>query len=171
MSEIAIAKINRFAPEQANVQPSEEPIFVLTSSQLLQVITRAIKPLQDEVKSLKATVATQEEKIRALESLQESETNRLCQDIAFDRKRISKLEHPERKPGQIELSRAEKIAKYLEARPDHKATFETLKGHLGIGNDLLNKSIKTLIKFYPGKYGIVHAPGDKRKRTIMLLPK
>jgi len=33
-----------------------------------------------------------------------------------------------KEPGKTETSRAEKIEKYLASRPDHKATFETLKG-------------------------------------------
>jgi hypothetical protein len=65
-------------------------------------------------------------------------------DIAYDRQRISKLETPKKEPGKTEISRAEKIEKYLSSRPDHRAIFETLKGHLGKGNDLLNKTIKSL---------------------------
>ncbi|WP_286857430.1 hypothetical protein [Methanosaeta sp. UBA356] len=77
----------------------------------------------------------------------------------------------EKKPGKTELSRAEKIERYLAARPDHKATFETLRGHLGIDKDLLNDAIKTLMASSPGRYGIVRAPGDKRKRALIMLPK
>ena len=74
-------------------------------------------------------------------------------------------------PGKTELSRAEKIERYLAARPDHKATFETLRGHLGIDKDLLNDAIKTLMASSPGRYGISRAPGDKRKRALIMLPK
>ena len=77
----------------------------------------------------------------------------------------------EKKPGKTELSRAEKIEKYLASRPDHKATFETLRGHLGIDKDLLNDAIKTLMASSPGRYGIARAPGDKRKRALIMLPK
>lgn len=76
-----------------------------------------------------------------------------------------------REPGKTEISRAEKIEKYIAARPDHKATFETLKGHLQIDNVLLNQAIKTLMDRAPGRYGITRAPGDKRKRTLVMLPK
>ena len=76
-----------------------------------------------------------------------------------------------REPGKTEISRAEKIEKYLAARPDHKATFETLKGHFRIDNVLLNQAIKTLMDRAPGRYGITRAPGDKRKRTLVMLPK
>ena len=73
MSEIALARINSFAPvaQQADVQPSEEPIFVLTGSQLQGIITRAILPLQAELRDLKDTVALQGKKMAALEATQD----------------------------------------------------------------------------------------------------
>jgi len=80
-------------------------------------------------------------------------------------------EKAKRGPGKTELSRAEKIERYLSSRPDHKATFETLRGHLGIDKDLLNDAIKALMASSPGRYGIARAPGDKRKRALIMLPK
>jgi len=78
-------------------------------------------------------------------------------------------EKAKREPGKTELSRAEKIEKYLASRPDHKATFETLKGHLGVDNDLLGIAIKSLLP--SGKYAIIKTPGDKRKRALVMLPR
>jgi len=83
MNNVALAKINSFASQamQADfVPPSEESVFVLTSSQLQDIITRAIQPLQDDVRDLKATVARQDEKIAALEATQETQAdNQLIQ--------------------------------------------------------------------------------------------
>ena len=64
--------INSFAHEaqQADVPP-EEPIFVLTGSQLQDIISSAILPLQAELQDLKDTVALQGEKIAALEATQD----------------------------------------------------------------------------------------------------
>ncbi len=180
MDNVAVASINTFgiAPK-ANVPPSEDPIFVLTASQLRQIITNtvheAVQPLQDEVMELKATTASQREeiasmgrKLASLEILQEQDTTRICLDIAYDRRRLAALEHPIKAPGKTEVSRAEKIERYLSARPDHRATFETLKGHLGINNDLLGIAIRSLLA--SGKYAIIRTPGDKRKRTLVMLP-
>jgi hypothetical protein len=74
MSEIALARINSFAyqAEQVNAQPSGEPIFVLTSSQLQELISRAI--------------------VEATEPL--------YREIAYDRQRIAKLEQREPQPMQ-----------------------------------------------------------------------
>lgn len=47
--------LNSFAhvAQQVDVQPSEEPIFILTSSKLQEVLTRDLQPLQNEVRDLK----------------------------------------------------------------------------------------------------------------------
>jgi len=179
MKEIAMASINTFGPSpKADVSPSEDPIFVLTSSQLQEFISRAIQPLQDRIESLEGLMGSQDEKMAALrtklaslESLQESEISRVCVDIAHDRRRLAALEHPTKEPGKTETSRDEKIERYLASRPDHKVTYETLKGHLGIDKDLLNDAIKTLMAASPGRYGIIRIPGDKRKRALIMLPK
>jgi hypothetical protein len=71
MIEIAKA-INSFAQKQANVSP-EEPIFVLTSSQLQEIITKATQPLQDEIRDLKNIVANLETKVSALEATQDTQ--------------------------------------------------------------------------------------------------
>jgi len=183
MSEIANASINTFgiSPKADFVPPSEQ-LITLTYGQLQDLITRAIEkavqPLQDEVGQLREEIAQDCQEIAALhtrlatvESLQESEISRVCVDIAQDRKRLASLEHPIKEPGKTVASRAEKIERYLSSRLDHKATFETLKGHLGIDKVLLNQAIKTLMALSPGRYGIARTPGDKRKRTLIMLPK
>jgi len=75
MKVVDTAQINSFAPIAAQtnfVQTSEELVFILTSGQLQDLVTqaiqKAIQPLQDEVRDLKATVACQDEKITALEA-------------------------------------------------------------------------------------------------------
>ena len=165
MDKIALASLNSFGPmPEAGVQPEEETIFVLTAGQLQEIISRSIQPLREEMTALCSRLAE-------LESLQESEISRVCCDIAYDRQRLARLENPIKRPGKTETARAEKIEKYLQSRPDHRATFETLKGHLGIDNVLLNQAIKTLMDGSSGRYGITRTSGDKRKRTLVILPK
>jgi hypothetical protein len=92
MSEIALAKINSFAhvAQQAEVSP-EEPIFVLTGSQIQEIINGAVQPLQAELQDLKDTIALHGEKIAALEATQdtqaENELNmlRLINDLRKDK--------------------------------------------------------------------------------------
>jgi hypothetical protein len=68
--------INNFllVEQEVYVPQAKEPVFILTSSQLQDIITKALQHLQDEVRDLKVTFARQDEKIVALEariSLQE----------------------------------------------------------------------------------------------------
>ena len=86
MSEIANARINSFAhvAQQAEVSP-EEPIFVLTGSQLQEIITRAVQEA----------------------------TERLYLEIAYDRQRISKLE--QREPQPLQKDRGEILRALLAA--------------------------------------------------------
>jgi uncharacterized membrane protein len=131
MSEIALAKINSFAhvAQQADVSPSE-PIFVLTATQLEDIITRALQPLQAELQELKDTVTFQGEKMAALEATEDFQQQKmdelvvmlqhnqlrlrletlnreveqfqvdLSTEIAYDRQRLTRLEQVEPQPLQ-----------------------------------------------------------------------
>ncbi len=70
MIEVATA-INSFASQAKQVDfvpPSEEPVFILTSGQLQDLITRAIEPLQDRIESLEGVLTKQGEEIAALKA-------------------------------------------------------------------------------------------------------
>jgi len=128
-----------------------------------QDLTGTYQSLKDEVEQLKGIIANLEAKVSDLEATQDS----LAENELNMLRLIADLRKKD--PGRTELSRAEKIVKYLEARPDHRATYETLKGHLGVKNDLLNDVINVLMAETPGKYSIVKDPGDKRKRSLVML--
>jgi hypothetical protein len=196
MIEVAKASINSFASGKADfVQPSDQ-LITLTLGQLKDLIQeateRAIVPLvarldalergvgcreggevsQDDRKGLDQILqvvrdlqARNDALKRELEAFQEH----VAQERAFDRQRIAKLEHKE--PGKTVLSRVEKIEKYLAARQDHRATFEVLKGHLGVNNVLLGDAIEALMSASPGRYTVGRIQGDRRKRVLIMLPK
>jgi len=165
----ALHSINAFP-----VSPSEQTISI-SLADLRQIINEAIQPLQARIESLEGALDSQRAEsaaLRAAVSSQEREHDKLIENQLIQLRLIHELkEKAKRNPGKTELSRAEKIERYLAARPDHKATFETLRGHLGIDKDLLNDAIKTLMASSPGRYGIARAPGDKRKRALIMLPK
>jgi hypothetical protein len=75
------------------------PVVTIPVS-LMQSLQDSLQALQDEVETLKATVARQDEKITALESTQEHDVNRICLDICQDRQRLAKLEKVEPQPMQ-----------------------------------------------------------------------
>jgi chaperonin cofactor prefoldin len=66
MIEVATASINSFAPvaSQADVSPIEEPVFILTASQLQDLIQEAIErattPLESRIESLERKVGSGE---------------------------------------------------------------------------------------------------------------
>ena len=133
---------------------------------LAEPIEAAPQSLQDRISYLEATIARLMEENAAMAATQAH----LIDNQLIQLRLIHELKEKAKKsPGKTELSRAEKIERYLAARPDHKATFETLKGHLGIDNDLLGIAIKSLLP--SGKYAIIKTPGDKRKRTLVMLPR
>ena len=126
----------------------------------------ALQSLQDRISCLEGIIVQLQEENAAMAATQAT----LSDNQLIQLRLIHELkEKAKRNPGKTELSRAEKIERYLAARPDHKATFETLKGHLGIDNDLLGIAIKSLLP--SGKYAIIKTPGDKRKRTLVMLPR
>jgi hypothetical protein len=133
---------------------------------LAEPIETALQPLQDRISFLETTIARLMEENAAMAATQAT----LSDNQLIQLRLIHGLK--EKKPGKTELSRAEKIERYLAARPDHKATFETLKGHLQLNNVRLNEAITTLIEAHPGSYSIQKAKtGDKRKKILVLLPK
>ena len=135
---------------------------------LAEPIEAAPQSLQDRISYLESIIVQLKEENAAMAATQAH----LIDNQLIQLRLIHELkEKAKRNPGKTELSRAEKIERYLAARPDHKATFETLRGHLGIDKDLLNDAIKTLMASSPGRYGISRAPGDKRKRALIMLPK
>ena len=78
---------------------------------------------------------------------------------------------PKDEPGKTSQDRATRLDHYMDARPDHKASYEALKGFLGINDVLLNSAIAALKKEHPGKYGTIKDAADKRKRILAVIPK
>ena len=135
---------------------------------LAEPIEAAPQSLQDRISYLESIIVQLKEENAAMAATQAH----LIDNQEIQLRLIHELkEKAKRSPGKTELSRTWKIERYLAARPDHKATFETLRGHLGIDKDRLNEAIKTLMASSPGRYGIARATGDKRKRTLVMFPK
>ena len=97
MDNIAAATINSFgSTPKADVPQSEESIFVLTSSQLRDIISQAVaeatRPLTDRLSLLEADTTTLKAEIVDLRASGEAEVERVCVDIAQDRRRLATLE-------------------------------------------------------------------------------
>jgi len=89
MEVVDTSQINSFASPamQADFEPpSEESVFVLTSSQLQEIIRQATAPILQELQALRAS--------------EEADIERLALDIAHDRQRLARLEKVEPQPLQ-----------------------------------------------------------------------
>jgi hypothetical protein len=144
----------------------------------LEEFIGAIQGLKDEVSELKATVASQSEEIAALRATaaeQKTDYEGLndlrCQDFSILARRLNGHLKKDQEPGKTEITRAEKIEKYLLSQPGRRASYESLRGHLGIDKFALNDAINVLMETSPGRYGITRSPGDKRKRTLTMIPR
>ena len=171
MEVVDTTQINSFAPITAQtdfpVSPSDQ-LITLTSGQLQDIIKEAIQFLQDRIGSLEARVTAQDEKIRALEATQDTHADNQLIQLRL----IHDLRESKKEPGKTEISRADRIERYLSSRPDHKASFETLKGHLQVDNVRLNETIKILVATSDHSYSIQREKsGDKRKRVLVMLPR
>jgi hypothetical protein len=171
MDIVDATQINSFGLT-GQIKPAEGPIFVLTGSQLQEIIKQTVQDALGSYEDLRQMVQDQAREIEALKAKLEAiqkDQDCLAENDLNQLRLIADLRKKE--PGKTEISRAEKIEKYLLSRPDHKVTFETLKGHLGTDNIRLSEAIKTLMHTSPGRYEITRTPGDGRKRTLTLLPK
>jgi len=118
MEEIPTASINSFGPmPEASVVPPEEPVFILTARQLQEVITRAIRPLEDELSKLRADQARDREEMAALieakreENIQEF--NGIYKSLMLHRGKLDELSNPKKQPG------TEKTASHLDSLETH----------------------------------------------------
>ena len=140
MDKVASARINNFGPSlKAGVTPEEESVFVLTGSQLQEIISRTIQPLQEEMTALRS-------RLIKLESLQEQDTTRICLDIAYDRQRLAKLEKSE--PGPTDEERIEMLQGYLRDKKTAglkpEASFTEARTYLEVSRSQFSKLVSKL---------------------------
>jgi hypothetical protein len=159
MTEVALASINTFGPSpKAGFESHSEQLITLTYSQLqgliAQAVQEAIQPLQDRISSLEDRVTgLQEEnaalhaKLASLESLQEQDINRICLDIAYDRRRLTALEKVEPQP--LQRDRGEILRALITANggkmlaKDARAKMRMDKGNFSRLLDTLDDYIDT----------------------------
>jgi len=168
----SIAKAIKALPlvaQQTHEPISEEPVFILTSSQLQEIITRAIQPLQDEVLQLKVTVAQQGEDIASLKS-----TERLnFDDIRDLYTAIGEIEQRQQNKGptvQPQPKGSKTNARITTLKTALKArgggmTFKEAEKLLGIKRNQMTKLVSQLDK---RSFEIFARAGSKREKIIRL---
>lgn len=162
MEVVDTTQINTFGPSpQADFVPqSEDPVFILTASQLQEIITRALQPLQDEIETLKATVTRQDEKIAALESTQETQAdNQLIQlRLIHDLREATKKEAQPLQKDRGEILRA------LLAANGGKMLAKDARQKMRMDKATFSRLLDTL----KDDIGIKPLHTDKRKLVLML---
>ena len=173
MIEVAEA-ISGFLPnaQVAPVSSTEEAVFVLTTSELKAVIsaavTEALKPALERVSDLEADISALKAEIVDVRASSESEIERVCEDIAFDRRRLCQLEQsmiPTPAPlGDKTAARTEKLKEFLKARGGG-ATFQEVERLLNIRPNQMTALVSQLDK---RRFEVFARSGDKRQRIIRL---
>ena len=163
MEVVDTTQIYSFAPIVAQVgfvQPSEEAVFIFTSGQLQEVINRAIQPLQDEVRDLKATVARQDEKIAVMEATQETQADNQLIQLRL----ISQLrEATKKEPQPMQRDRGE-ILRALLAANSGKMLAKDARQKMHLSKPLFSMLIASM-----GDYlEIKPMHSDKRKIVLLL---
>jgi hypothetical protein len=158
MDNVAVASINTFGPSlKADFVPTtEEPIFVLTRSQLKSLIQEATAPILREIQDLR-------ESISSIEARQDRDYERFAGDICDHGQRLRNLEKVKLQP--LQRDRGEILRALLVANGGKMLAKEArLKMHMR--KDQFSTLLKTcdFIETKP-----FHA--DKRKDIIILRSK
>jgi len=165
MSEIASASINTFgtSPKADFESPSEEAVFILNSGQLQEIITKALQPLRDEVRVLKATVACQDEKIAALEArIGLQEDNGLIQ-----LRLISQLREATKKEITPGIKDRGDILRALLAANGGKMLLSSARQKMHLRKDQFSQMLTTM----KDEIEVKPLHSDKRKMIIILKSK
>ena len=173
MDNIAVATINTFLPK-VEVQPVEEPIFVLTATELRQIITGAVRDATESILSqlnvLEAKITSLEKKNAAIEAQEETDISHLAEGQAQDRRRITALETRPAPPAQAEVKgertdqRITKLKEFLKARGGG-ATFQEVERLLGIRPNQMTKLVSQLDK---RSFEVFTRARDGRQRVLRL---
>ena len=171
MIELAEA-INSFLPSgQDDNVPQNEPIFVLTATELRQIIAASIeqatKSILSQLNALQGRITSLEKKYAILEAQEESDIGHLAESIGQDRRRITALEQtrtaPPAPPGEKTAARIEQIKTILKSRG--ATTFGELERILKISPREMLRITKRLDLRY---FEITRRPGDARQKILRL---
>jgi hypothetical protein len=149
MSEIASASINTFGPSpKADFVPtSEEPIFVLTRSQLKVIIHEATAPILQEIEDLRAR--------------QDRDYERFSGDICDHGQRLRNLEKIEPQP--LQRDRGEILRALLIANGG-KMLAKEARQKMHLGKQQFSLLISTMDEYIETK--TLHS--DNRKKILIL---
>ncbi len=123
------------------------------------------KTIDGTISPLLATIATQNQRIKALEEQQNQNIKNI--EIAFrvinkTRERVEVLEEAPDKVGPGTEDQQEQIETYLKKKPDHRATYGELRDLLGVTKSRFSQII------HGAKFAILQHRHDRRRRSLKL---
>jgi DNA-binding MarR family transcriptional regulator len=120
----------------------------------------------NETEDLRAEVATLRSELETLRQKWDADLDRVLREIAYDRQRLSKLEHPEdRDPTPTELAHLQRIEKHLKDSSRHAASFAELRGLLGVSPGRVSQLVK---KLDSQRFEVKRSASDHKARVLVL---
>ncbi len=149
MDNIAVANINSFgSTPKADVPQSEESIFVLTSSQLRDIISQAVaeatKSVYERLSLLEADTTTLKAEIVDLRASGEAEIERVCVDIATDRRRLATLEESRITPTKKTMDHLDELERMMSEDKSQQVSIAKGARLLGISKERM-RQLKPMI--------------------------
>jgi hypothetical protein len=128
-------------------------------------------PAEDELKAvdaeqLRTEIAVLKTEIEGLRKKWDADIDRMLREIAYDRQRLSGLEHPEdRDPTPTEIDHLQKIEKHLKGSPWHSASFAEIRGLLGVSPGRVSQLVR---KLDPQRFEVRRSASDHKARILVL---
>jgi DNA-binding MarR family transcriptional regulator len=126
----------------------------------------AAKDEPEKTEQLLAEIAALTIELEDLRRQWEADLDRVLREIAYDRQRLAKLEHPEeRELTPTELAHLQRIEKHLKDSSRHAASFAELRGLLGVSPGRVSQLVK---KLDPQRFEVKRSASDHKARVLVL---
>jgi DNA repair exonuclease SbcCD ATPase subunit len=126
----------------------------------------AAKDEPESIEQLRAEIAALRSELENLRQKWDADLDRVLREIAYDRQRLSKLEHPEdRDPTPTELAHLQKIEKHLKDSSRHAVSFAELRGLLGVSPGRISQLVR---KLDPQRFEVKRSAANHKARVLVL---
>jgi hypothetical protein len=134
---------------------------------MAQVDLRLMVTLQvAEIERLRFELASLRDELDSLRRQDEEDQFYVLREVALDRQRIARLEHPENaEPTATERAHLQRIEKHLKDSPRHAASFAEIRGLLGVSPGRVSQLVK---KLDPQRFEVRRSAADHKARVLVL---
>jgi len=120
----------------------------------------------ENAEELRAEVAALSLELETLRQKWDGDLDRVLREIAYDRQRLARLEHPkDREPPPTELAHLQRIEKHLKDSSRHAASFAELRGLLGVSPGRVSQLVR---KLDPQRFEVKRSAVDHKARVLVL---